>query len=72
MFFNIGLSNIFLDMSPQAKETKAKLNGTISNQKASAQQRKSSKKKTNKQTKKNQQTHKDNLLNGKDVCKSYI
>ena len=53
MFFNIGLSNIFLDMSPQAKETKAKLNGTISNQKASAQQRKSSKKQTNKQTKKN-------------------
>ena len=41
MFFNIGLSNIFLDMFPQAKETKAKLNGTTSNQKASAQQRKS-------------------------------
>ena len=41
MFFNIGLSNIFLDMSPQAKETKAKLNGTTSNPKSSAQQRKS-------------------------------
>ena len=41
MLFNIGLSNIFLDMFPQAKETKAKLNGTTSNQKASAQQRKS-------------------------------
>ena len=26
MFFNIGLSNIFLDMSPQARATKAKVN----------------------------------------------
>ena len=72
MFFNISLSNIFLDMSPQAKETKAKLNGTISNQKASAQQRKSSKQNKTNKKKKQQQTHKDNLLNGKDVCKSYI
>ena len=57
MFFNISLSNIFLDMSPQAKETKAKLNGTISNQKASAQQRKSSKQnKTNKKKNNNKPT----------------
>ena len=26
MFFDISLNNIFLDMSPQAKETKAKIN----------------------------------------------
>ena len=26
MLFNIGLSNIFLDLSPQARETKAKIN----------------------------------------------
>ena len=26
MLFDIGLSNIFLDMSPQARETKEKIN----------------------------------------------
>jgi len=36
--FDIGLSNIFLDMSPQAKETKAKINiGTHQNKKLFAQ-----------------------------------
>ena len=31
MLFDISLSIIFLDMSPQAKETKAKINGITSN-----------------------------------------
>lgn len=34
MIFDFGLSNIFLDMSPQARETKEKKNGTTSNSKA--------------------------------------
>ena len=41
--FNIGHSNFFQDMSPKAKETKAKMNfATSSRSKASAQQRKQS------------------------------
>ena len=42
MIFDFGLSNIFLDMSPQARETKEKKNGTTSNSKACAQRRKPS------------------------------
>ena len=40
--FNMGLSHIFLVIFLQARETKAKPNGTTPNQKASAQQRKPS------------------------------
>ena len=34
-FFDISLSNVLLDLSPQARETKAKINKTTSNEKAS-------------------------------------
>ena len=40
--FDISLSNITLDMSPQIRETEAKIKGTKSNLKAFAQQRKPS------------------------------
>ena len=40
--FNMGLSHIFLVIFLQARETKAKPNGTTSNLKASEQQRKPS------------------------------
>ena len=31
MLFDISLSNVFLDVSPQGRETEEKLNGTTSN-----------------------------------------
>ena len=31
IIIDIGLSNVFVDLTPKARETKAKLNGTASN-----------------------------------------
>ena len=55
MLFDISHSNSFLDLSPKAKEIKAKINewDLIKHKKVSAQQRKPSTK------------QKDNLLNGR-------
>ena len=59
--FDTGPSNIFLDMSPQARETKAKINRTISKWKAFTQQRKLY-----------QQNKEAAYWIGEDICKWYI